>query len=69
MKTKRRVRLHLAGDAPSVEGLLVKKPRTVMGHYELVDVSVLESRVDRHDLESRATWVPYDQVLFLEVLT
>lgn len=65
-KRRIRVRLHLEGTTASVEGLLVRWPRGVNGHYVLVDAAVLESRVDRHDLESAATHVPRDRVLFFE---
>jgi len=56
-------------DAPSFEGLLVREPWNRAGHYELVDVSVLESSVDRHDLDSRSVRVPLANVAFYEVLT
>lgn len=69
MKARHRVRLHLHNDAPSIEGLLVREPWNRSGHYELVDVQVLESRVDKHDLDSRAVRVPLANVAFYEVLT
>ena len=68
LKTRRRVRLHLAGDAPSVEGLLVGKPRGLAGFYELIEASVLESATDRRELGSFSTLVPREKVLFLEVV-
>lgn len=63
-RRRRLVRLHLDGDKPSVEGVLVG---VVDGHYELAAAKLLE-RADR-TLELRGTTlVPRERVLYVQVL-
>lgn len=61
---RRLVRLHMVGDAPSVEGILVG---VVAGHYRLLKVSLLEAEGRTHDLDGEA-WVPRERVLLVQRL-
>lgn len=68
LKTRRRVRLHLAAGEPSIEGMLVRVPRGLAGFYELADVTVLETRSDRHELNSARSFVARERVVLVEEL-
>lgn len=61
---KRRVRLHLKNDAPSIEGILVG---TVDGHYLLKIPRVLKAAGDTITLDGDVE-VPRSNVLFLQRL-
>lgn len=60
----KRVRLHLAGAAPSLSGILVG---CVGGHYVLRTPSVLESEDQTVRLEGHLE-VPREQVWFVQVM-
>jgi hypothetical protein len=60
----RRVRLHFAGDAPSIEGILVG---FVAGHYRLQNPSVIVA-AEHAVPEDGEAWVPRERVLHLQVL-
>jgi hypothetical protein len=62
---KRLVRLHLADDQPSMEGILVGKDAD---HYRLAAAKLLLENPDRTlELQGEA-WVPRSRVLYLQVL-
>ena len=63
-KRKRLVRLHLVGDEPSIEGILVGRTD---GHYRVEQASVIESAERSHAVEG---WVlvPVARVAFVQCL-
>lgn len=63
-RTVRRVRVHLDGNRPSVEGLYLG---TSDGHYVLGRPEVLEAAGRTIALESERIWVPKAVVVFIEV--
>lgn len=64
LRRRRHVRLHLAGDAPSVEGIFVG---FWAGHYVLHTPAVLEAVDKTRSLEGNLR-VPRDRVLFVQEL-
>lgn len=68
MLRKRLVRLHLADNQPSLEGLLTGWPSRHAGHYVLQLPQLVEG-VDRTvTLDGVAVRVPRERVVFVQVL-
>lgn len=69
VRKRRKVRLHLDGMQSSLEGLLVHKPITSVGHYVL-DVPAIVVREDAtnslQDETYRRVLVPAKRVLFFQ---
>lgn len=63
-KRKRLVRVHLVGDEPSVEGILIGRTD---GHYRIENANVIEAADKTHALEG---WVliPTRKVAFIQVI-
>ena len=61
---RRLVRLHLADNQPSIEGILVGKPN---GYYRLAQPTVLQGREESYEAEGEA-WVPSRNILWVQVL-
>ena len=61
---KRRVRLHLRGDDPSVEGILLGR---YAGHYVLLTATMLEDEDTSVPLDGTVE-VPAGNVVFVQVL-
>lgn len=61
----RLVRLHLKDDRPSIEGFLRWRPGS---HYRLLKASVFEAEDRSHSIDGE-TWVPRENVLFLQKLS
>lgn len=61
---KRLVRLHLTGDQPSFEGVLVGR---MDGHYQLQAPKLLVSEDQTQTLDG-SVLVPRERVLFVQVL-
>lgn len=64
MRKKRRVRLHMVNQAPSVEGIWVNR---AAGHYVLAAATLLEREDASHELEGEL-WVPRERVLYVQVV-
>jgi hypothetical protein len=64
LRGRRRVRLHLFDDAPSVEGILVGCKG---GHYVLLTPKLV-TRHGQHELQGLVE-VPRERVVFVQVLT
>lgn len=64
LRRKRLVRLHLASDERSIEGILVGQD---VGHYRLANAKMLES-ADRTLELSGEVWVQRERVLLVQVL-
>jgi hypothetical protein len=65
---RRKVRLHLEGNAPSLDGVLVGWPRWHAGHYVVKTPALVESEDRSVSLDGRAVWVPKERVLFCQEL-
>ncbi len=63
LTTKRKVRLHLKGDFPSFDGVYVG---TDAGHYVLAKAVLVADGEDAVALDGE-TWVPKEDVLFMQV--
>lgn len=61
---RRRVRIHQAGDAPSIEGFLAN---SFNDHYRLLNPVLLEAPGRSHDLAGEV-WVPRERVIFVETI-
>lgn len=59
------VRLHLAGDAPSVEGIFVG---FWAGHYVLRVASVVSGADKTHELDGPEARIPREKVLIVQVI-
>lgn len=59
---KRRVRVHLADDKPSIDGIWVGN---AAGHYRIANAELVSEAGDVQ-VEGEA-WVPADRVLWLQV--
>lgn len=67
--SKRLVRVHLAGDAPSLEGLLVTpRTRRTGNHYVLELASVVEAENRTIKLEGERVMIPRERVVFVQEL-
>jgi len=65
----RRVRLHFAGDSPSLEGVLTSRPpRDGDGFFRLEQVVAIVNETQEQKLEGVA-WVPAKRVLFWQEVT
>lgn len=64
VRGKRRVRLHLLGQAPSLEGVLAGR---YGGHYVLLVSSLVEAEGRNVPLDGHLE-VPAERVLFVQVL-
>lgn len=66
---KRLVRVHLSGDSPSLDGLLVT-PRTRLtgNHYVLELASVVEAENRTIKLEGEKVMIPRERVVFVQEL-
>ena len=64
LRGKRLVRLHIVGDGPSVEGILLGRSS---GHYILLSPKLLETPDRSHLLDGHIA-VPVERVLFVQVL-
>lgn len=66
---KRLVRLHLADDLPSIEGLLVSYRTSRSGNHYVVELAkVLEGTDQTVTLEGRRALVPRERVAFVQEL-
>lgn len=66
---KRLVRLHLAGDNPSIDGLLVTpRTRRTGNHYVVELASVVEAEERTLKLEGESVMIPRERVVFVQVL-
>lgn len=63
-RRRRLLRLHLVGQAPSIEGVFLGFEA---GHYRLVKGLFLETAQDSHDIVGE-TWVPRERVLYAQVI-
>lgn len=61
---RRLVRLHMVGDAPTVEGIYAGRWD---GHYRLLKATLLAAEDASYDLEGEA-FVPRDKVLLVQRL-
>lgn len=61
---KRRVRVHQAGDLPTIEGILTT---SLDDHYRLLKPVLWETPTRSHELKNEA-WIPRERVVFLEVI-
>lgn len=63
-RRKRLVRMHLVGDEPSIEGILIGRTD---GHYRIENANVIEASDKSHALEG---WVlvPIRKVAFIQVI-
>lgn len=64
LRGRRLARLHLADNAPSVEGILVGRWE---GHYVLLTPKLLESQGRTYSLDGHLE-VPAEKVLYVQVL-
>lgn len=64
IRRRRLVRLHLAGDHPSLEGILLG---TSAGHYRLANARHIVDEDNSFNLDGEA-WVPRERVLYLQVI-
>jgi hypothetical protein len=62
------VRLHLEGNQPSLEGVLVGWPRWHAGHYVLRLAKLIESENLTVTLDGHAVRVPRERVVFCQEL-
>lgn len=65
IRRKRMVRLHMAGDAPSLEGVFCG---FWAGHYRLRIASVMAGADKTIELEGPESRVPKERVVFMQVL-
>ena len=65
-RKKRLVRVHLEGDAPSLEGVFVG---FWAGHYVLRVATLLEGADASVELDGASVRVPRERVLFVQELT
>lgn len=66
VRTYRRVRVHLRGADPSVDGFLVGK-RPLGGHYRILKPQYVEGADRTFSLEGELS-IPKENVLFFQVL-
>lgn len=65
---RRLVRLHLEGDNPSLEGVLVGWPKWHAGHYVLRLPQLIEATDRTVSLDGRSVRVPRERVVFCQEL-
>lgn len=63
-RRRRRVRLHLLNDQPSIEGFLVGRAD---GHYRIAQADVLEAPGRTHPIDGEV-YVPAARVAFYQVI-
>ena len=68
MIRRKSVRVHQAGDVPTVEGILVGKPWRNSGHYVVRKAGLIASPGQTIPVEGKEMWVPREKVVFVEVL-
>lgn len=68
MFRRRLVRLHLDGDAPSLEGLRRRLPVRRNGHYVLELASLIQGEDRAFKLEGERVMVPRERVVFVQEL-
>lgn len=68
MRRKRLMRIHLAGDLPSIEGLVSSTRIVRDGHYVVEIASVIEGEDRSFKLEGDRVLVPRERVVFLQEL-
>lgn len=61
---RRRVRIHQAGDLPTIEGFLAN---SFNDHYRLLQPVLWEAPDRSHSLAGEA-WVPRERVIFVETI-
>lgn len=65
---RRKVRVHLSGDNPSVDGLMAGRPWRHAGHYVIELAAVVTGEHTSQRLEGDRVLIPREKVVFVQEL-